>query len=131
MSKLATFKARLSQTKIWLTEAGFDPATHTGFDFPDVVARVREWYPKQPARATHLLTKAARQLRGQAIPNDLGGRNYSKLTLRTGDKVELVRIAGGEAAGAESYKVSVSGADGATLTANGEHDDLHLAKRSS
>jgi len=131
MSKLAIFQTRLSQTKTWLTEAGFDPAANTAFDFPNVVARVREWYPVQPSRANRLLAKAARQLRGETVPNDLGGRNYSKLTLRTGDEVELVRIAGGEATGAESYKVTVSGADGATLTANGEHDDLHLAKRSS
>ncbi len=129
MSKLATFQSRLSQTKIWLTEAGFNPAQNTAFDFPGVVVRVREWYPVQPSRANHLLAKAARQLRGEAAPNDLGGRKYSKLELRTGDEVELVRIAGGEATGTESYKVAVSGADGATLTANGEHDDLHLVKR--
>jgi len=131
MSKLATFQTRLSQTKIWLTEAGFNPAENTAFDFPDVVARVREWYPAHPSRANHLLAKAARQLRGAVAPNDLGGRNFSKLTLRTGDEVELVRIADGEATGSESYKVAVSGADGAALTAIGNHDDFHLVKRSN
>lgn len=131
MSKLATFQSRLSQTKIWLTEAGFNPAQNTAFDFPDVVVRVREWYPVQPSRASHLIAKAARQLRGAVATNDLGGRTHSKLTLRTGDEVELVRIAGGEAAGAESYKVAISGADGAALTAIGNHDDFHLVKRSN
>lgn len=128
MSKIAQFQERLGQTKKWLAEAGFNAEQNIAFDFPEVIAKVKAWYPANPARADHLLAKAARQLRGEAV--DKPGAPYRRILLRTNDTVELVKIAGGEAVGTQSYKITVSGPDHVSLSALGEGDDLVLVVKS-